>query len=174
MAEHPYRPELARVDGRRVALAEAERPPQYVRVRAWNDGTMRMRLGVAKHFALRITFGVLAGSLGMLALILGPLDMGFLFSLLALSCAVIVAGVSGGERISVSPAAIARRRRFGRGEVRALGDVSTVGVSGNGAATRVALQLGRERLPLAEGLGYDEPTLRWIAQRLRRAIEAAR
>lgn len=97
MAGHPYRAELARVEPRRLVVAEAERPPRRGRVRAWSDGTTRISLRATRQLVPRLGY---------------PL-----------------AGL---------------------------------------------LQLGQERLQLASGLEYDEAALRWIAQRLRRAIEAAR
>ena len=169
--EHPYRAEERHSEEALVVLPEPERPPPRVRVRAWSDRTTRMRLRPANHPLARVGFAML--TLVFFVFVLEPGDRDGALILTTLF-AVLFARTFRGERISVSPAALSRRGRSGGTEVRALADVSTVVVSGSGAGTRLDLQCGRERLALADGLNYDEATLRWIAQRLRQAIEAAR
>jgi hypothetical protein len=174
VAEHPYRAEVDRVDEKRVPLAESERAPRRVRVRAWSDRTTRMRLRGTSHLLSRVGFSFLTVMFGLMGFAEAEprsIAVGFVLATLFL---VLTLRTFRAEQITVSPAAVARRRRFGRVEVRPLVDVSTVVVSGSGEDARLDLQVGRERLQLADGLGYDDRTLRWIAQRLRRAIEAAR
>jgi hypothetical protein len=81
----------------------------------------------------------------------------------------------GGERIVLTPAGLAHRAsRWRRVDVATLDEISTVVVSGNGADTRVDVQLGRRRLRILERVNYSEEQLRWCAQRLRRALDHAR
>jgi hypothetical protein len=172
VAEHPYRRELTiAAPAKRVVVAEAERPPRDVAARAWNDGTTRIRLRPRGHRKARIGYSASALGLAALSLTGGESQV---FLPVAVFLAILALNAWRGERIVVTPAAVYRRRRFGRSEVRPLVDVSTVVVGSDDEGPRLDLQLGRERVHLAAGLGYDEATLRWIAQRLRRAIEAAR
>jgi hypothetical protein len=174
VAEHPYRAEVVRVDGKRELLAESERSPRRVRVRAWSDRTTRISLRGTSHLLPRVGFSFLTlvfGVMGFAEEEPRSIAVGYMIATLFL---VLTLRTFRAERITVSPAAVARRKRFGRTEVRPLVDVSTVVVSGDGEDARLDLQCGRERVQLAQDLGYDEKTLRWIAQRLRRAIEAAR
>jgi len=135
---------------------------------------MRMRLRGGAQLLPRLGFGFLALMFGFMGSAeIEPRSVGVGY-MLATLFVVLMLRTFRGEQITVSPAALARRRRFGRAEVRALAEISTVVVTGSGEDVRLDLQCGRERLQLADGLGYDEKTLRWIAQRLRRAIEAAR
>ena len=169
----PYRGELVRVEPRAL-VAEPERPPRGIRVRAWSDGTTQISLRKPTHLSVQLFLS--AVTLCLLASAGDPLlpnDRAMCLISAALPAFFLLRSFAG-ETISVSPAALSRRRRLGRAEVRTLADVSTVVVSGSKEEPRLELQVGRERVALADGLGYDEPTLRWIAQRLRRAIEAAR
>jgi hypothetical protein len=176
----PYRDGLVRVEPRAL-VAEAEPPPRGVRVRAWSDGTLRLLapdLGrraalFAGGIAVMVGGGIAAVLAGVpsLAAIVTPIGGGCL----ALSVHGFPRDVPlEGERIEVTPAAISWRRSAVDNAVRPLTEVSGVVVTGAGASARIELQLGRESLQLADGLGYDEATLRWIALRLRRALEAAR
>ncbi len=173
--EHPYRAALGRASSvaARALVAETERAPGGVRVRAWSDGTTRLELRRPARLIPRLVFAT--PTLGALAAgaVAQPGDA-LRYCCVAALFAVLTLRTFRGERISVSPAAIARECVLARAEVRALADVTTVLVSGSGRRAFLDLLVGRERVPLAEGLGYDEATLRWIAQRLRRAIEAAR
>ncbi len=177
----PYRGELVRVE-KRALVAEPEPAPRGVRVWAWSDGTLRMRLRFpdARRRARMFAAGVacVVGGFGSV-LAIGPTAL--VIVLVAAAVVLIRLATYGlpadvpleGEQIELTPAAISWRTKDAV-DTRALADVSTVVVTGAGADARLDLQFGRERLQLADGLGYDEATLRWIAQRLRRAIEAAR
>jgi len=170
--DHPYRPELVRVEGKRIILAEPEPAPLRVQVRAWSDGTTRLRLRSATYAVSRLGLSAIGLLFGVVAVASIPLGEWPFFVMVAVVPVLLMLHSFRGETISVSPAAVSRRRHLGRAEVRLLNDVSTVVVSGHGENTRVDLQVGQERLELAAGLGYDEKTLRWIAQRLQRALEA--
>jgi hypothetical protein len=174
VAEHPYRAGHERVEGPRVVVAEPERPPRRVRVRAWTDRTTRIRLRAAGQLLARVGFGFLTLLFALAGDAERELSRGVFGYALAVVFAVLTLRTFRAEQITVSPAAVSRRRWLRRAEVRLLADVSTVVVTGSGEETRLDLQIGRERLQLAAGLGYDEMTLRWIAKRLRRALEAAR
>jgi hypothetical protein len=143
VAEHPYRAEIVRaVDSeRRVVVAEAERPPRRVRVRAWSDRTTRIRLRSVGELLPRLGFPFAALMFAWLGGVENDVRSNLAGYGIAAIFVVLWLRTFGAEQLTVSPAAVARRRRFRRAEVR---------------------------------LGYDDKTLRWIAQRLRRAIEAAR
>jgi hypothetical protein len=170
----PYRGELVRLEPRSL-VAEAERPPRAIRVRAWSDGTARIRLRPRAKMALpwivTVLFAAAAAAVSHLECSGFAVACGLFGAILA--GRVAVRG-SLGETIVITPAALMSRKWPWRRRVFAIADVSTVVVTGVGDETRLDLQCGRERMQLADGLGYDEARLRWIAQRLRRALEAAR
>ncbi|MCA1665584.1 MAG: hypothetical protein LC659_15175 [Myxococcales bacterium] len=172
MIEHPYRGELVHVDGARVLLAEATPPREGVAVRAWSDGSTRIALHVADR---RVA---VAGYAALLAacVSLGWTSMsGIVFAVAAAAVATMLLRTWRSEVITISPAAVSLRRRLGPRDVRALDVVSAPLVDGGGATARVELPCENGTpLAIGEGLGYDEAMLRWVAQRLRRAIEAAR
>jgi hypothetical protein len=178
VAEHPYRPELVRVEGERVLLAETERPPARVQVRAWSDGTTELRLHSALYLVSRVGLATLATLVTLVgafaAAASASAETVFLLLIFVVVPTLMMMHSFRGETISVSPAAVSRRRRFGRADVRPLVDLDVVVVSGKRERTQLLLQAGDGPVALAEWLGYDDATLRWIAQRLKRAIEAAR
>jgi hypothetical protein len=163
----PYRGELVRLEPRAL-VAEAERPPRGLRVRAWSDGTTRLRLGSPGVTLRRVVLGIVAA-----IFVVASFEEAFAL-LFAAGAVALAIPASTRVRIEVTRAAVLVDRRGGQCIVRPLSDVSTVVVSGSGDETRLDLQCGRERIQFANGLDYDEATLRWIAQRLRRALEAAR
>jgi len=175
----PYRGELVR-DEPRSLVAESEPAPRGVRVWAWSDGTLRMRLR-SPQLGWRATL-LAGGFVAMLGAVVAMLTGAGAFVVLGpIGGGLAVIATGGlrkdvpleGERLELTPAAISWWRSS-RSDTRALADLSTVVVTGVGADARLDLHFGLERLQLADGLGYDEATLRWIAQRLRRAIEASR
>jgi hypothetical protein len=172
----PYRGEIAPRGV--VELAEDEAPPaRSLRVRCWSDGTTRVWIGSARPLWEQVGTWAFAAFLGAASFHdLGDCGAGLqaMYLLGALWCARRGLHASIGERMMVTPAALLRRRWLRRTRVFPLADVSTVLVEGAGKEARLELQIGRERMPVADWLGYELPTLRWIAQRLRRAIEAAR
>jgi len=123
----PYRGGGVVREQARARVAEPEKPPGGVRVRAWNDGTTELRLSSRRP------------------------------------------GVDILQLVEVTPAAILVRRRQGDA-VMPRGDAVRVEV----VATRVAVMARDSHLVVADALGYDASTLRWIAQRLQRALEDAR
>ena len=142
----PYRDAAVR-EPARARVAEPEKAPRGVRVRAWNDGTTELRLSSGRPLA---DFVLAAG-----AMMLG-----------APRAAMRIARV---QRVEVTPAAILVRRRQGDA-VLPRADALRVEV----VATRVAVVARDSHLVVADGLGFDAPTLQWIARRLQRAIEEAR
>jgi hypothetical protein len=81
----------------------------------------------------------------------------------------------GGERIVITPSALVRRGgRVRSADALLLADVSTIVVTGEGEDVRIDVQLGRRRVQLASKLGFADPDLRWLAKRLRSAIDFAR
>jgi hypothetical protein len=176
--DNPYRPLPSVPAPKRSVVAEAEPPPsRAIRVRQWNDGSTRLRLGSAVSPWLRVGYWVMAVALGSGGAVSMCTDCGsvhnFAVPLLALYCLWRGLRALAAEEIFVTPAAVLLRRRFARAQVRLRSEVSTVVVGGGSAGAQLELQVGRERLPLADGLGYDDAQLRWIARRLRRALEAA-
>ncbi len=177
--EHPFRAEIVRADEARVVLAEPERPPARVRVRAWSDGTTDVRIRSNRPLVERVGWWGAAAAFGAATMAAPFVECG---GVLGGGACLIVMGLlarwgmraSFGERVTVTPAALLRRRWLRRAAVFGRGEVSSVVVVGGGDEAHLEVQVGRERVPLADGLGYDEATLRWIAQRLRKAIEAAR
>lgn len=177
MGEHPYRAAPI-ASSKRLELAEGERPPtRTIRVRGWSDGTTRIRVGAGAPAWRR--FGLLAVAVVVLLFaprVCSPLctTLGPLAFFAAFYCLWRAARAFAVERIEVTPAAVLLRRGSGRARVLPRADVGTVVVVGNGHEVQLLLQVGRERLPIADGLGHDEAALRFVAQRLRRALEAAR
>ena len=142
----PYRDGVVREQAR-ARIAELSKPPRGVRVRAWTDGTTELRLSSSRPL---VDYLLAVG-----AIILG-----------APRAARRIIRV---QRVEVTPAAVLVRRVQGDA-VLPRNDALRVEV----VATRVAIVARHSHLVVADGLGYDAATLRWIAQRLRRALEAAR
>jgi hypothetical protein len=142
----PYRGELVGVEPRTL-VAEPERPPRGVRVRAWSDGTTELRLSSPRPLV----------------------DAALAVAAMTLGAPRAARRIVRAQRVEVTPAAVFVRRRGGDA-VLPRADALRVEV----ATTRVVI-VGRDsQLVVADRLGYGEETLRWIALRLRRALEAAR
>jgi hypothetical protein len=175
--DHPYRALVPHKQAR-VVIAEEERPPsRAIRVRAWSDATTRIDLRSPRPIVERAGWWLLSGLCVASALAAIKICGGWLFAAPTMAAAYFGqrgARAMARQRIVVTPAAVMCRRWMRGAQVFALADVQTVLVVGSDEGAQLALHVGREQHPVAEELGYDEKTLRWIAQRLRRAIEGAR
>jgi hypothetical protein len=176
--DDPYRASGAPSPGPIVELTEAEPPLRAVRVRAWSDGTTRLRITPKRSSFLRFVAWSIIGLLVLSSLTTYGRCETKPASLFFLVAAFLLAerGMRGPRhvRITVTPAALQIRSGLWRAKVFALADVATVVVRGSGDGTHLELQVGREHVPFAANLGYDGAHLRWVALRLRKAIEAAR
>jgi hypothetical protein len=156
-----------------------------MRVRTFSDGTTHLHLRPVRPFIFPFSlsvFGLLLTAAGLGELLHGPgkqyedLGIGLMTLIPGLLCVRQVFWYAfGGERIVVTPSALVRKTgRLRSAEAMLLADVSTFVVTGEGEEVRLDVQLGRRRVQLLNKLGFTEPDLRWLAKRLRSAIDFAR
>jgi hypothetical protein len=157
-----------------------------IRVRRFSDGSTRLRikpLRPAVSIALFSVLFVFSSAFGIVFLTSSAreggarLVVGLPFMVGALACLHrVLWHVIGGEEILINASALIRRKRlsWAAGDSALLPDISTIVVSGDGEDARLDLQLGRQRLEPAPKLGLRMDELRWVAARLREAVDRAR
>jgi hypothetical protein len=182
----PYRePAASRAPASVRALSE-EDPSGTWKLRAWafSDGTTRVRVRAradGKMLAILSMGSFCLAFMSFMGFVQdeeGSWLVGLIFLVPAAACLWrLMWSIFGGERFSIDRGALVHRRTlmpWRRAEVYLLDEISTIVVSGEGEKERLDLQLGRKRVELCRGVGHHGETLRWIARRLRRAVDDAR
>jgi hypothetical protein len=164
-------------------LKEDDRAPtRKLSARSWSNGVSRIsvRSDVGWLWTFLVGLGAFSFSSAALLVLATGVDSetgrgaAFFGIIGAILLARLVWSLFGGERYFVGPSGLIRKqplRPWRRTQVYTLDELSTVVVIGEEG---LDLQVGRKRVPLCLGLGHRGENLRWIARRLRRAIDQAR